>query len=294
VSRKILLVGVISNVSKTLEKELKIVFKSLLSFDDIQIFLVESDSKDETVQILKNIQSIYQNFSFVSQGKLSDKLPNRIERIAFCRNIYVEFIRNNYKKHLWDYVAVADLDGMNFKINKKGIDSCLQLNTKWDGLMANQPYGYYDIYALRAKGWVEYDCFLELEKVKKECTPPKASKYKLLNFFKLFRHYDKIRKTIIYDKMIRLNKNRGLLKVDSAFGGFALYKVEVFLSSDYQLADSYSSEHVSFHRSEANLQKSFYINTNLVNNKLNEYNLSKFIFIRFMRELKKFLLNYKR
>jgi hypothetical protein len=292
--RKLLLVGVISNVSKTIEKELRIVLKSLSSFDDITIFLVESDSNDETVQILKNIQSTTQNFSFVSKGKLSKILPNRIERIAFCRNVYVDFIRNNYKKYLWGYVAVADLDGMNFKINKQGIDSCFKVNKKWDGLMANQPYGYYDIYALRARGWVEYDCFLELSKVKKESTPPKASKYNLLSFFKLFNYYDKLRKKIIFDKMIRLNQNRGLIKVDSAFGGFAIYKVDVFFDSDYQLSDSFSSEHVSFHRSKANLQKSFYINTKLVNNRLNEYNLNKLIVIRFLKELKKFLLSPQR
>jgi hypothetical protein len=56
-------VGVISNVSKTIEKELRIVLKSLSSFGDITIFLVESDSNDETVQILKNIQSTTQNFT---------------------------------------------------------------------------------------------------------------------------------------------------------------------------------------------------------------------------------------
>jgi hypothetical protein len=287
--RKILLVGTISNVGKTIERELRIVLKSLSSFDDIQIFLVESDSNDQTVQILKKIQSANQNFSFMSKGRLSDTLPNRIERIAYCRNVYVDFIRNNYKKLLWDYVAVADLDGMNFKINKKGIDSCFKVDQKWDGLMANQPYGYYDIYALRARGWVEYDCFLELKRAKKVSLPPKESKHKLLNFFKLFNHYDKLRRKIIFDKMIKLKKNHGLVKVDSAFGGFAIYKTDVFFGSDYQLADSFSSEHVSFHRSKANLQKSFYINTKLVNNRLNEYNLNKFIFIRFIRELKKFL-----
>ena len=55
--RKLLLVGVISNVSKTIEKELRIVLKSLSSFDDITIFLVESDSTDNTLlklEILKN------------------------------------------------------------------------------------------------------------------------------------------------------------------------------------------------------------------------------------------------
>lgn len=288
-TQKILLVGVISNVSKTLERELKIVLKSLSSFESIQIFLVESDSKDETVRVLKKIQSSNRNFTYISNGNLSAKLPNRIERIAFCRNLYVNFIRDNYKKYLWSYVAVADLDGMNFKITKRGVDSCFKINTKWDGLMANQTYGYYDIYALRAKNWVEYDCFLELSKVKKETIPPKVSKYKLMNFLILFNHYDKIRKKIIFDKMLILKKNLGLIKVDSAFGGFAIYKADIFFDSDYQLTDSFSSEHVSFHTSKANLQKYFYINTEMVNNRLNEYNLNKFFLIRFLREFKKFL-----
>ena len=89
-NQKILLVGVISNVSKTLERELKIVLKSLSSFETIQVFLVESDSNDETVRVLKKIQSSNQNFTYISKGQLSAKLPNRVERIAFCRNIYVD------------------------------------------------------------------------------------------------------------------------------------------------------------------------------------------------------------
>jgi hypothetical protein len=156
--------------------------------------------------------------------------------------------------------------------------------------MANQPLGYYDIYALRAKNWVEYDCFLELSKVKKEKIPPEVSKYRLINFLILFNYYDKLRKKIIFDKMLRLKKNRGLIKVDSAFGGFAIYKTDVFFNSDYRLADTFSSEHVSFHTSKANSQKSFYINAKLVNNRLNEYNLNKFVLVRFLRELKKFLV----
>jgi len=288
-TQKILLVGVISNVSETLEKELKIVLKSLSSFKSIQVFLVESDSKDDTVRVLKKIQSYDPNFRYLSKGNLSAKLPNRIERIAFCRNLYVDFIRDNYKTHLWSHIAVADLDGMNFKITKRGIDSCFKTNTKWDGLMANQTYGYYDIYALRAKNWVEYDCFLELNKVKKETIPPKVSKYRFINFLIQFNHYDKIRKKIIFDKMLILKKNRELIKVDSAFGGFALYKADIFFNSDYQLSDSFSSEHVSFHMSKANSQKKFFINTKLVNNRMNEYNLNKFVLIRFLKELKKFL-----
>ena len=291
---KILLVGTVSNVARSIEDELNVVLKALSIFKGVEVYLVESDSIDSTTEILGQIKKTHENFNFVSKGMLSKTFPNRIDRISHCRNTYVKHIRENYETQGWNYVAVADLDGMNFKITKRGVDSCFKSNTKWDGLTANQPLGYYDIYALRAKKWVEYDCFLELSKVKKEHIPHGVSKYRLINFLILFNYYDKLRKRIIFDKMLRLKKSHGLIKVDSAFGGFAIYKADVFFNSDYQLADSFSSEHVSFHTSKANSQKTFYINTELVNNWLNEYNLNKFVLIRFLREFKKFLaLNNK-
>ena len=48
----ILLVGTVSNVAKTIEKELETVIKALGCFDKIEIFLVESDSSDNrTIQV---------------------------------------------------------------------------------------------------------------------------------------------------------------------------------------------------------------------------------------------------
>ena len=88
--------------------------------------------------------------------------------------------------------------------------------------------------------------------------------------------------------MKKISKNRALIKVDSAFGGFAIYKTNVFFKSNYTLSDSFSSEHVSFHKSKSNLQKLFYINPKLINNRLNEYTLNKFLFIRMLKESKKY------
>ena len=79
----ILLVGTVSNVAKTIEKELRTVLKALESFDKIEIFLVESDSNDNTVEILKSIQEGNKNFTFVTKGHLSNRYPNRIARIAY-------------------------------------------------------------------------------------------------------------------------------------------------------------------------------------------------------------------
>jgi len=284
-NKKILLVGTVSNVAKTIEKELKVVLDALSVFDFVEVFLVESDSTDETVKILKKIASNNNNFKFIAMGKLKDKYPHRIARIAYCRNIYVKYIRENNDTGKWNFVAVADLDGMNFKLNKRGILSCFETNIDWDGVMANQRFGYYDLYALRASGWVEEDCFEELETIKNIIKPPKLSKNRLLNFILNFRHYDKLRKSIIYDRMKVLPKKSEFVKVQSAFGGFAIYKKNLLLNTKYY--DANISEHVLFHTSEAVKDCNFYINPRLINNKINIYNLNKFRIIRFARELKK-------
>jgi len=286
---KILLVGTISNVASTIERELRIIFEALSSFKEIEIFLVESDSIDNTLEILRKLQKKDSRLTFVSKGKLNQLLPNRIERIAYCREVYVEFIKGNHQTKEWDFVAVADIDGMNFKLSKKGIESCFKERLEWDGIMANQKYGYYDIYALRAGGWVEYDCFAELKALKKSVAPPKLGSSKIINFVKLFIHYDKLRKRAIYRHMKILRATDGLIPVTSAFGGFAIYKTEILLTSSYKSNNYHQSEHVNFHSSNSSTQRRFFINPSLINNNFNAYNLNRYGAVRFLREIKKHL-----
>lgn len=287
-NKKILLVGTVSNVAKTIEKELKVVLKALSVFDSVQVFLVESDSTDKTVKILDKIALKNRNFEFVALGKLKNKYPNRIARIAYCRDIYVKYIRDNNVIGKWDYVVVADLDGMNFKLRKNGIQSCFETNVDWDGVMANQKFGYYDIYALRAPGWVEEDCFISMSRSKMISQQPNISNKYLINFLVQFNYFDKFRKKYIYDQM-KIIKNKNLfVKVDSAFGGLAIYKPIVFLNSLYSTDKATQSEHVYFHKTSDNANRSFYINPKLINNFFNPYNINKSYFIRFIREFIKF------
>jgi hypothetical protein len=155
-------------------------------------------------------------------------------------------------------------------------------------MMANQKFGYYDIYALRAPGWVESDCFNDLRKAKEFSVPPRLSKWSFLNFLIQFKYYDNFRKTYIYDQMKRIKVKNDLIKVDSAFGGFAIYKPEVFLQSLYGNSRSFESEHVDFHKTVEKSEKAFYINPKLINSGFNVYNSNKLLIVRFLRELKKF------
>lgn len=287
--KKMLLVGTISNVSKTLEKELQIVLQAISIFKSVEVFLVESDSTDETVKILEKIQANNSSFNYVALGTLKEKYPNRIDRIAYCRNIYVDYIRKNYLNHQWEYTAVADLDGMNFKLNKRGIISCFKEELYWDGIFANQKYGYYDLLALRADGWLEQDYYIEISATKKNNQPTKHFRNKLLNFFINFIFYDRIRKKIIYKRMKVIPRKEKLIKVKSAFGGFGIYKTECFMSHKYIIDSTKTdrSEHVKFHESCSKDGKIFYINPALINANFNVYNKNKLWLVRFIREYRK-------
>jgi hypothetical protein len=287
-NKKILLVGTVSNVAKTIEKELKVVLKALSVFDSVQVFLVESDSTDETVKILEKLALQNRNFEFIALGKLKNKYPNRIARIAYCRNVYIKHIRDNNTISKWDYVAVADLDGMNFKLRKKGIQSCIETNTDWDGVMANQRFGYYDVYALRAKHWVEEDCFDGLRKYIDKKLVPTNNKKRVYNFIRNYIISDRARHKFIYSKMKRIKKNDPWISVNSAFGGFAIYKPWVFLDFDYvAMSRGYTvSEHVDFHEKTAVAGSRYFINPYIINSNINEYNLNKLKLVRLARFLK--------
>jgi len=286
---KILLVGTVSNVARSIEDELNVVLKALSIFKGVEVYLVESDSIDSTTEILGQMKKTHENFDFVSKGMLSKKFPNRIDRISYCRNTYVEHIRENYETQRWNYIAVADLDGMNFKLTSKGVKSCFTNDLNWSGIMANQKNGYYDLYALRAQNWVEEDIFKQLDRLKRNLALPKRYKNSFFDFLSNFYHYDRLRQEVIYSKMINIKKNSAFINVFSAFGGFAIYKPEVFFNSDYSITpNSFESEHIAFHLNAGKIGGDFYINPKLINSSINEYNLNKYRILRLARELKKY------
>ena len=91
------------------------------------------------------------------------------------------------------------------------------------------------------------------------------------------------------DRKKIIKKGNLFIKVDSAFGGLAIYKPIVFLNSLYSTNQTTQSEHVYFHKTSDNANRSFYINPKLINNWFNSYNVNKFYFIRFIREFMKLI-----
>jgi hypothetical protein len=280
---KILVVGTVSNVASKLQDEFKRLQNELSKSSRVDYFLVESDSRDQTISLLNELSVANEKFSFQSFGELRSTIPDRIERIRYCRNAYVNYIRANFKEQIWDYIVVADMDGMNPKISSRGIESSIQEMNLWDGLFANQKYGYYDIFALRSEGWVERDLIKQLREEK-----DLDGKVSVIGYL---RNQQKRQRTL-YLRMRVISEKGEIIPVNSAFGGFGIYKPSLFLEFDYSLEPSASpdgSEHVTFHEKCTQAGYSLGINPRMINAHFNEYNVNKFYAIRFLKDFKRSL-----
>lgn len=284
---KLLLVGTVSNVSKKIQSEIVRFEGEMSKVGSIEYFLVESDSTDTTSAILENLKSKYSNFQFKSLGELRTQIPDRVERIRSCRNVYVEYIRKNLNSKSWDYVVVADLDGMNSQLTRTRFANSILQMKNWDALFANQKYGYYDILALRSVGWVESDLLRSLRE-DETISGKRSAKWSLIAYLR----NQKRRQNALYSKMRRIPQDTEIIRVESAFGGLGIYKPELFVKFDYSLNDGElpdGSEHITFHKKCADSGYLLGINPKLINAYINEYNINKHYLVRFLRDFKRYM-----
>lgn len=282
-----ILVGTVSNVSRRIESDIAIVLQALKYFSEVRIFLVESDSSDNTLQVLNLLKSKHSNLEFISLGDLKERIPDRIERIRFCRNEYVSHIRSFSSSDIPQYVVVADLDGMNGKLKLSSVQSCFS-NLEWDGVFSNQRGGYYDVLALRHKLWQPTDYHKELAWLRSLVVPRRPRWPTVYESLRLRLSFDRARNQAIYRKMIRIMPSVNWIEVDSGFGGIAIYKSAIFLKYDYTMgkdSELGENEHVSLHSKMRSDGLKLFINPNFVNANWNTYNINRFFLIRQIRQI---------
>jgi hypothetical protein len=265
-SKSILVTGIARDVAKILPRELSRIEKKLKKIFELVTFLViESDSKDNTTKVLNDIKNGRNNFDYKSLGKIESILPNRIQRLAFCRNVYVKEIRENKLYEDIDFVAIVDFDIKNNRLRLNELKKLISEHS-WSAIFANQTGLYYDIYALRKKGWVENDCFTEYRK------------------FSMSMSSQDAKELAIWSKMRKIRRNSPLIPVDSAFGGLGIYRKNVFMKFDYSLSPEqlHESEHVSLHKKITDSNGLLFINPNMTNFSWGAYSLSRFKFFRML------------
>ena len=249
-SSKILIVGLVRNCQDTIEREVQIINSAFSEAKTVNWLVIESDSDDKTLATLEKLSENVK-FAFITLGKLRKQYPKRTERIAKCRNHYLQELRVNKKYNDIDYVVVADLDGVNSELTKTAVKSCWKFAKEWDACFANQSKVYYDIWALRHKSWCPNDCW----QTHKFLLNHGASKHKALH-------------AAVYSRMININSNEDPIEVDSAFGGLGIYKKHAILTSSYIGLDDNEEEiceHVNLHTNMRNKGLRLYIIPSLIN-----------------------------
>jgi glycosyltransferase involved in cell wall biosynthesis len=265
----IAVVGIVKNIEKNIKQDVRRIESALSRFENIKWFLVESNSTDDSQKVLRKLSETYENFHFItiSSGSIQE---SRILGMADGRNRYLQELRENQTFFDCEYVAVADFNGLNDLLNQNAIDSCF-VRQNWDVCCANQNGPYYDIWALRHPLWSPNDCWQEHEFLRQYIKYPERALY-----------------AAVQSRMIKIPKNSDWLEVDSAFGGFAIYKREMMLKSSYSAFDNHGNiicEHVPFHNALRNLGAHIFINPAMINTKFTDHNSAIKLKNKMLRQL---------
>ena len=234
--------GTCKNIESYLKKSLENIEECGKLFKSFKVIIYENDSTDNTRTLLNKYKK--DNYYYIFEDNIEE--PRRTMRIANGRNKILDKMKELGN---FDYLIMLDLDDATYKGTFiETIKTCFQYND-WDVLTANQKHKYYDLWALRMPGYLEYDVHSEIS-----------------------RNDPVEEKTIIYNKIDHSNfkKQNTLLEVDSAFGGIGIYKISSIKKCKYvgeykshkRYPDSSEQcEHVEFNKCIKDNGGKIYINT---------------------------------
>jgi hypothetical protein len=275
VQSSVLIVGLARNSGKKIRNDLNRIIKAANEFKKLCVYIVESDSDDETVKVLEKISKLDRRIRYTSMGELRKKFPKRTDRIAQCRNRYLDEIRTNPEYSTVDYIIVADLDGINNLIDAHSLTSCWKAHTPWDMCAANRSSYYYDVWALRHDDWCPEDCWAKFNRLRSQIGNENAFQMAILS------------------AMIKIDSKLPLIPVSSAFGGLAIYRRQALIAGNYiGLTESNEEicEHISLHEQIRKAGYSLYINPAMIAGSNDEHIQEKYIWMKWRRwaiEIKK-------
>lgn len=269
-SSSAVVVGTVRDSARRIGAEVARIGTALGGFRRIQWLLVESDSDDGTPSSLEALTRSHEGFQFISLGRLRDRVPARTERIAFCRNAYLEALRSDERYSGVDFVVVADFDGVNSLLDESAIASCWRRDD-WDVCTANQRGPYYDIWALRHPDWSPNDCWAQ---------------YRFL--IRNGLSHAKAWSACVRSRMLRIPTDAQWIEVDSAFGGLAVYRRDPLLRCEYVgITDEgrETCEHVGLHSALRGHGGRIFINPALINGDSPDHTDGRSIQLRMSRAL---------
>lgn len=257
INKKVVFCIPVRNESSNLKSLFKTLDKLNLKFEDYFIIFVESDSSDDSSDLIKKY---LERRKGVLINKNLKGIENRVMRLAISRNEYLNFIKNDQSLKTYDLMIVLDCGGVNGSLTAKKIKNAILENENSIGIFPTQKFLYYDIWTLRIDNIINYDCFEELFKSYK-----KNSKIRKI-FFNL------IGKFLFINFIIKTKK----INVISAYGGMGIYKLNKVIDFTYDSNNGKNCEHVEFNKQiykkygnclvlDKNLTNSFGINIHTIN-----------------------------
>lgn len=215
-------------------------FKNKSKYKEINLLIVDSNSNDGSKNYLNKNSDEFDFFNVIHKDDLN-LVNSRIEKIKICRNLCLKFIKNNFNNNSIVYIPL-DTDFYLFsktspeKLDEL-IDYVLQIENNAGIFPVSEPY-YYDIFALRAKRWLNINSQLIVTNLKKYI---RVGSF-IFNYLFIFRYQ-------LSPKRIELKK----ISVISAFGGIGIYNLSNFdlKNKTYDVSkksiDMYS-EHLFFNK----------------------------------------------
>ncbi len=216
-------------------------------YDRCAFVFVENDSEDDTRARLRAWTAQRPEAHLIELDGLDVAYPKRTDRLAACRNAYIDFIRNSPCAS-YDHLVMLDADEVNFgPIDLEGFvrgrDWLVQTGAA--AVFANSLPFYYDIYALRHPQWCPRNMLKEVN------WRPDGSDLGVA------------RQRFVYDRQIPIPTTAEPVEVRSAFGGLAIYRMaDALAGARYVGLNKHGAqvcEHVSFNRALVRAGKRLFI-----------------------------------
>lgn len=201
-SKTLCIVGCCKNVEQFLPSVLGN-FDTIASWwKECKIVIYENDSTDRTSAILHEWKAKGGHREIIQETNLSQRYPSRTERLAYIRNRLLYHV-----PPFFDYMFMVDMDDVFTQpVQKKSFESCFELNS-WNVMTANTD-AYYDIWALRVPGLIEYDCWEKYFELIAKGMPKSLAEAESIGRIGEFMH-----------------RRKDIMNVHSAFNAGALYKI---------------------------------------------------------------------
>ena len=245
----ILIAGVARNCANNVKPCVAKMLELGTLWEKSSLLVVTNDNSDGTPAALAASGLEARGGKILQLDGLAKRLKSRTERLAH--------VRNEILRHMWnmkpvpDCLIMMDMDGLNDSLptGDNFVRAIASAPEGWAGLFPNQLPYYYDIYALRHAKWCNIDVVNAVD----------FGRNPILGWLRLPR--------IVGARQIRMPLHSQPIRVNSAFGGFGLYRTQSLRDCWYdgRRGDAEICEHVPFHEAASSKGGRFYIVPSLIN-----------------------------